>query len=149
MRGKRGKGRTGEVADGDGDAGDGEEAEVVERAEVADDSREGRVPIQHRVLRLRRRRDVCVHLCAHASFVAIARRCLLALAPLGFSAVASICCADTPSGVGKPPFDVTLGVSDLFGPHFSPEVILLGRKKKKENFKRKPFLIPLNNLYPM
>ena len=66
MRGKRGKGRTGEVADGDGDAGDGEEAEVVERAEVADDSREGRVPIQHRVLRLRRRRDVCVHLCAHA-----------------------------------------------------------------------------------
>lgn len=57
------KRRTGEVADGDGDAGDGDEAEVVESAEVSDDFGEGRVPIYHRVLWLRRRCDVCVHFC--------------------------------------------------------------------------------------
>lgn len=57
------KRRTGEVADGDGDAGDGDETEVVESAEVSDDFGEGRVPINHRVLWLRRRCDVCVHFC--------------------------------------------------------------------------------------
>lgn len=36
---------TGEVADGDGDAGDGGESKIVEGAEIADDSGEGRVPI--------------------------------------------------------------------------------------------------------
>ena len=41
----RRRGGTGEVADGDGDAGDGGESEIVEGAEVADDSGEGRVPI--------------------------------------------------------------------------------------------------------
>jgi hypothetical protein len=53
--------RTGEVANGDGDGGDGGEAHVVERGEVADHLGEGRVPIHHRVLRLRRRGDVRVH----------------------------------------------------------------------------------------
>jgi hypothetical protein len=56
-----GRGRTGEVADGNGDGGDGGEADVVERREVADHLSEGRVPVQHRVLRLRRRGDVRVH----------------------------------------------------------------------------------------
>jgi len=53
--------RTGEVANGDGDGGDGGEAHVVERGEVADHLGEGRVPIHHRVLRLRRRGDVRIH----------------------------------------------------------------------------------------
>jgi hypothetical protein len=36
-----GRGRTGEVADGNGDGGDGGEADVVERREVADHLSEG------------------------------------------------------------------------------------------------------------
>lgn len=53
---------TGEVADGNGDAGDGEEAAVVEEVEIGDGLREGRVPIHHRILRLRHRCDVRIHL---------------------------------------------------------------------------------------
>lgn len=56
-----GGGCTGEVADCDGDAGDGEEAKVVEGAEIGDGRGEGRVPVDHRVLRLRGRSDVRVH----------------------------------------------------------------------------------------
>lgn len=47
------KGHTGKVSDDDGDAGDGGETEVVEGIEIADRLGEWRIPIYHRVLRLR------------------------------------------------------------------------------------------------
>lgn len=52
---------TGEVADDDGDTGDGGEAEVVEGVEIGDGLCEWRITIYDRILRLRRRRDVSVH----------------------------------------------------------------------------------------
>lgn len=55
-------GVTGEVADDDGDAGEGGEAEVVEGVEIGDGLGERRIAINHGVLRLRRRRNVSVHI---------------------------------------------------------------------------------------
>lgn len=57
-----GKGGTGEVADGNGNAGDGCEAEVIEGVEIGDGCSERRVSIYDWVLRLCRRCDVRIHL---------------------------------------------------------------------------------------
>lgn len=79
---------TGEVADGDGDAGDGDEAAVVEEVEIGDGLREGRVPIHHRILRLRHRCDVRIHLslflCSLSLWSALSGLCSL-LSSLLFS----------------------------------------------------------------
>lgn len=52
---------TREVADSNGDTGDGDETEVVEGAEIANNSGEGRVPIYDRVFGLGGGCDISVH----------------------------------------------------------------------------------------